>query len=127
MIKGIEQYYQLIAEAIDESINESWVTAMLNAIFYDDSITLEAEYRRPNGKDVSFHMPPKARIAFQAIRAKFAEAGEPVWGQAHFEMNSNGKFKMDFGYKDCDERGNTHFDPDAWQAHQEERLRRLSS
>ena len=54
MIEGIEALYQQIADSIVEAIPESWSTAKVEAIFFADSITFEAEYTRKGGGVVSF-------------------------------------------------------------------------
>jgi hypothetical protein len=127
MIPSIEAIYQQIAESIVEAINEPWSKAKVEAIFFADSITFEAEYTRIAGGVASFPTLLKGDRAFRELRNKFKAAGKPVWGQACFELEANGKFDMKWGYDNCDENGNTVFDEDEWARRHEERRVRLSS
>jgi hypothetical protein len=126
MIDGIEILYQQIADSIVEAVREPWTIAIIEAIFYSDSITWETEYNREGGGLASFAMPSRANSAFREIRRKFKEAGLPVWGQARFELNAGGKFKMTWGYDNCDKNGDTIFDEAEWSRRHDERTKRLS-
>lgn len=49
-----------------------------------------------------------------------------MWGQAVFELQPDGKFKMNFGYENCDKSGDTHFDEEAELRRFRERQKRLT-
>ncbi|MBL8816783.1 MAG: hypothetical protein JNL58_12185 [Planctomyces sp.] len=57
----------------------------------------------------------------------FKGAGKPLWGRASFELTSNGKFNMKWGYEDCDNDGYAIFDEAIELRKSEERHRRLTS
>jgi hypothetical protein len=121
MIDGIEALYQQIADSIVEAIPEPWITARVEAIFFADSITFETEYTREAGGLTSFATLLHGDRAFRELRRKFKEAGQPVWGQACFALNADGKFNMTLGYDNCDENGNTVFNETEWKRRHDER------
>ena len=126
MIEGIEKYYQIIANAVNHSILEDWKAAKLDAIFYDGSITYHAEYtREEDGKLRSLVTTAESDRAFRDVRKLFKETGKPLWGQACFELEATGRFNMKFGYDNCDENGDTHFDSEVWLKQSEERHKRF--
>jgi hypothetical protein len=128
MIEGIEPFYQQIAESIQEAIPEEWTTARMDVLFYADGESYEGEYTRTaDGKAVDFATTRKAERAFRGLRNKFKEAGKPLWGQASFELDSDGKFHMQWGYDNCDENGNTIFNEEEELKRREARRKRLTS
>jgi hypothetical protein len=125
MIPGIEAFYQRIAESIQNAINEDWATAKMDAIFFDDSVTYFGEYTTPDGRLKGFGPDRDGQLAFRELRRKFADVGKPLWGQAAFEMNAEGKFKMSWGYENCDENGDTIFDEEREHQRNDDRRKRL--
>jgi hypothetical protein len=125
MIPGIEPLYQRIAESIQGAISEDWSTAKMDAVFYSDSITYLGEYVTPCGVLKDFGTSRDGQRAFRELRQKFADAGKPLWGQACFELNANGKFDLKLGYINCDENGDTIFDELEERQRLEERRKRI--
>lgn len=123
MIPAIEEYYQKIAEFIAEDINDDWATARTDQIFFPGSITSFGEYTTSSGSLKHFEVSWNIIRTFMELRAKFKEAGSPLWGQATFDLTSEGKFSMTWGYENCDENGDTIFDEE--REHQREETRRL--
>src|SRR5437016_2475189 len=106
MIDGIEPLYQEIAESMVNAIPEDWSTAKFEAILYSGSSTYEAEYtRKTDGVVRGFQPADGGSRAFRQIRKMFEEAGKPLWGRACFELHSDGRFNMKWGYDNCDENG----------------------
>jgi len=127
MVDGIEQYYHQIAESMLAAIPDEFTTARFDAIFHAGSSTYEAEYlRKSDGVARGFQPADEGDRAFRQLRKKFKEAGMPVWGQATFELHSDGKFNMKWGYENCDENGNTRFNEDEEVKRRVERHKRLS-
>lgn len=126
MVPGIEELYRVIADSIVESISEPWSVAKVEAIFFSDNITFEAEYLSASGRVQSFATSLASDRAFRELRRRFRDAEQPLWGQASFELHADGKFTMKWGYEDCDENGDTIWDALAWSHRQNERNRRLS-
>ena len=111
MVEGIEPLYQRIAESIAQSIDGPWTTAWMDAIFFPGHNFYSGEYVSPgSGKHKSFDTDIAAERGFKEIRQLFKRAGKPLWCSARFELHSDGKFKMDWGYEDCDENGFAKFD-----------------
>jgi hypothetical protein len=128
MIDGIEQYYREIAESMSSAIPEEFSTAKFEAIFYEGSSHYEAEYRRKSdGVARAFQPADGGDRAFRQLRKKFKEAGKPVWGQATFELQSDGRFNMKWGYENCDENGNTRFDEEKELRRSQENFQRLTA
>lgn len=128
MIEGIEPFYQRIAEAIQEAIPEEWATAKMDVIFYPGSSIYEGEFiRKSDGMLLSFETPDDAGRAFRELRKLFKASGKPLWGQACFELDADGKFNMKWGYENCDADGNTRFVEGAELKRHEERCKRLFS
>jgi hypothetical protein len=128
MIEEAELLYQKIAEAIQEAIFEEWITAKMEVIFYPDTSVYFGEYiRRADGVARGFRKSSSAEGAFREIRKRFKEAGKPLWGRACFELQSDGRFDMKWGYDDCDEDGNARYDEDEKLKRHEERHKRLTS
>jgi hypothetical protein len=126
MIEGIEQLYQAIAESIEQAIPDDWTTARMEAVFYPGSSDYVGEYiRKADGKVRAFSTGRLGERAFREIRKKFKEAGKPLWGQAIFELHSDGKFNMKWGYDDVDENGDTTFNENEYLNRNEERRKRL--
>lgn len=125
MIPGIEAFYQRIAESIQNAIGEDWASAKMDAIFFEDSITFFGEYTTPDGRLKDFGTTRDGQRAFRELRQKFADARKPLWGQATFEMTAEGKFKMNWGYENCDENGDTIFDEEKEHQREDERRKRL--
>ena len=125
MIPGIETFYDRIAYSIQGAIDENWTTATMDAIFFDDSITFFGEYTTSDGRVMGFGTTRDGQRAFQELRQKFADSGKPLWGQATFEMNAEGKFTMNWGYENCDENGDTIFDEEREHQREDNRRKRL--
>lgn len=119
MLPNIEMYYERIADAIIDNLPDEWSDARITAIFYSDSITWEPEFQMTNGKLQSFDVSMKLTRAFRELRQKFKEAGQPLWGQASFELQADGKFNMKWGYDNCDENGDTIWDEEEWHRRQD--------
>jgi hypothetical protein len=126
MIDGLEILYQQIVDSIKEAIPEPWSSAKVEAIFFSDSIDFETEYVSETGKFRGFATTMAGDRAFKQLRRRFKEAGKPVWGQACFELQSDGTFSMKWGYENCDANGDTIFDEETWSRRHEERRQRLS-
>jgi len=126
MIEGLEAIYERIADAIVSAIPDQWNSARIDAVFYSDSSEYTGEYLTDSGIQKDFAVALESTRAFRELRRKFKEAGQPLWGQASFELNADGKFKMKWGYENCDENGDTVWDEAEWHRHQEERRQRLS-
>jgi hypothetical protein len=127
MMVGLEALYQEIADAMKEAIPEEWSTARIEAIFYPECIQYDGEYtRKADGALRSFCTNERGERAFEELRNKFQEAGEPLWGQARFELRADGKFTMKWGYDNCDENGDTRFDVDELLKRAEDRHKRLT-
>lgn len=128
MIDGIEGFYQELAAALQESIPEDWTAANMEAIFYADGSTYFGEYQRAtDGKATDLELPRNAPRTFRALRAKFADAGQPLWGRARFELHADGNFKMHSSYDHCDQNGDTILDADEARRESDERFRRLTA
>lgn len=128
MIESIEAYYQIIGDAIEEAISDEWTTAIMEGIFYPDSSTYFGEYiRKADNKSVDFGTPRNAERAFRDLRKKFKESGSKVWGRATFELHSDGRFNMKWGYENSDENGDTIFNENDEIKRHEERRQRLAS
>lgn len=128
MIDGIEQYYREIAQAMLAAIPEEFSTAKYEAIFYEGSSQYEAEYlRKTDGVAISFQPAAEGGRALRQLRKKFKEAGQPVWGQATFELRPDGKFNMKWGYDNCDENGNTRFNEEEYLNRHKERFQHLTA
>lgn len=128
MIKGADTVFQAIAESIQEAIPEEWTTAVMQAIFYRDGSTFFGEYRRKaDDKLKDFATTAAGERALAQLREKFRESGKRLWGQVAFEITSDGKFNIEFGYDNCDDNGDTNFNEDEELRRHRERFRRLSS
>ena len=128
MVDGAEPLYEQMAESISECVPEKWSVAKMEAVFFDDSITYLGEYQRAaDGVSRSFPTDIRGERAFRQLRQLFKDAAKPLWGQACFEMQSDGKFRINFGYDDCDEDGNTRFDEERELRRAEERRLRLTA
>ncbi len=127
MIEGIEQFYQEVADSIQDAIPEEWVTARMEGVFYRDSILYLGEYtRKADGVARSFTTNEQGRSAFKGIRELFENAEQSLWGRAIFELNAEGKFDMKLVYDDCDEDGYAIYDEERESKEIEERHRRLT-
>jgi hypothetical protein len=126
MIEGIEELYQIIADKTAEAIPPPWTLARIEAVFFSDSIDFFGEYWPAQGNPRSLKVVRDVTRAFESARQKFKEAGQKAWGQATFELHSDGKFNMKWGYENCDENGDTIWNADEWQRHQDERRKRLT-
>ncbi|MEW4565736.1 immunity protein YezG family protein [Bremerella sp. JC770] len=125
MIPNLEVSYQRIANGIVECIPYEWEDALVTAIVYPESISFEGEFRTTAGEIRSLSVSMELNRAFRELREKFEAAGQPLWGQATFVLDSRGKFEMKWGYENCDENGDTIWDADQWRRRQEERDKRL--
>jgi hypothetical protein len=123
MTPEIEEYYQQIAELIAEAIDDDWAKARIDIIFFPGVITSFGEYTTSSGSLKDFATSWNIQRTFMELRAKFKEENAQLWGQATFDLTSEGKFSMTWGYENCDENGDTIFDED--REHQREESRRL--
>jgi hypothetical protein len=95
MIEGIEPFYRQIAESIQEAIPEPWESASLEVIFHPQSSTYDGEYfTTDNARPKSFGVELKLIRSFLGLRELFKNAGKPLWCRARFDLQSDGKFKM---------------------------------
>ncbi len=128
MIDGLDKEYRLIAESMMSAIPEDWSSAKFEVIFYPNSSTYEAEYvRTRDGQARGFRPESAGARTFRQIRKLFKDGGQPVWGQAVFELFPDGRFNMKWGYDNCDDNGDTVFDADKEFERAELRHRRLTS
>ncbi|HWE95791.1 MAG TPA: immunity protein YezG family protein [Tepidisphaeraceae bacterium] len=120
MIEGIEPFYQQIGESIQGAISEPWQRAAVEAIFFPQSSKYLGEYfTAENAPPKGFPVDLKVIQSFRGLRELFKNAGKPLWCRARFELHSDGKFTMNWGYDDCDENGFAPFD----EAKESERMR----
>lgn len=127
MIEGIEEFYQRIADSIVDAISEEWSIATVEATFYPDGEDYYCEYvRAVDGVPRSFLPSCCREEVFRQLRQKFKKDQKPLWGSAKFELSSDGKFKMNWNYDDCDEQGYARWDADEWLKKQQERQHRLT-
>ena len=110
MIEGIETYYQRIGESISEFMPEDWVTARINSVFYAGHRRYDGEYIDHQGGLHSLEVPRHAVDAFEELHELFTRSGTRIWCSAQFELQSDGQFKMGWGYDNCDENGFATFD-----------------
>lgn len=128
MLEGIEHIYEKIAISIQDSIQEEWENATMEAVFYPSAIQYTGEYTRASdGVARDFKTDRRGERAFRELRQLFKDAGKPLWGRAIFELTSNGKFNMKWGYEGCDKDGNAIFDEESELRKLEERHRRLTN
>ena len=114
MIQGIEDYYEKLATEIENSIDDEWTSAELEAVFFSDSSTYLGEYHgKEDGKLASFEVPLSTVRIFRELRTLVRESGKPVWGGVVFSLINSGKFTMNWNYENCDENGDTIFDEEA--------------
>ncbi|MGL4462888.1 MAG: immunity protein YezG family protein [Planctomycetia bacterium] len=125
MIEGADKFYQQIADEIALSISEPWVLAKIEAVFHPGNSEYLGDYFLPSGQAMGFEVTLPAIRAFRELRRKFKGSGQSVWGQATFELEASGKFKMAWGYENCDENGDTIWNEDEWKRRHQERERRL--
>lgn len=106
MIKGIELFYQRIADSMIDAIPEEWSTASLEAAFFPTITSFHAEYiRKGDGTIIGFEPASDGIRAFKELRKRFKTAGRRPWGRARFELRENGSFHMKWGYENCDRAG----------------------
>lgn len=124
MIEGIEPIYQRIANSMVDAIPDQWNAAKIEAVFYSDSSDYMGEYLTDSGKVRSFEITTELSRAFREMRRKFKESSNSVWGQVSFELQSDGKFDLKWGYDNCDANGDTIWDEKEYHRRSEEyRLR----
>ena len=126
MIEGIESIYQNLADAITSSVPVAWSSARSEATFFSDNIEFSGEYVPVSGSPRSFKVSREIMKAFDELRRKFKEAGQPLWGQVTFELTAEGKFNLKWVYDNCDANGDTIWDEQEWHCRKEERRIRLS-
>ena len=126
MIPGIEAIYQRLASLAVSLMSEPWSSLKIEAVYYSASTNCFGEYTLPDGKIRSFPVAHGILKPFDELRALFKEAGQPVWGQACFELFPDGKFHVTWGYDNCDENGDTIFDEETWLRQREEQHRRVT-
>ncbi len=126
MIVEIEEFYRKIADEIAISIPDDWTSSSCEVTFYSDSIEYYGIYTNVDGVLDSFSVSRELSKTFKELRRKFKEVGQPVWGQATFELLADGKFNMKWGYENCDVNGNTIYNSEEWLRRQEERRLRLN-
>lgn len=126
MIEGIEEIYQRIAGALVDVLPDKWRVARIQAVFFPESSEYHGEYVTESGEEQDCEVTMEASRAFRDLRRKFKDAGQPLWGQAHFELFPTGKFNMKWGYENCDKNGDTIWNEDEWHRQLEERRNRLS-
>jgi hypothetical protein len=128
MIPGIEPLYQTISDSINEAISEDWITAAMEAVFYDGSISYYGEYISAGDcRAISFETAEESQAAFRELRNKFIEDRKKPFGRALFTLHADGAFHMKLGYDNCDDNGKTLYDGDKYIRQHRERHARLIS
>ena len=85
-------------------------TGSVDATFYSDQIDFQNTYVPPGKTQPrDFFLDSAGRRAFRELRDLFKQSGKPLWCRASFQIDSAGKFKMNWGYDDCDENGFARF------------------
>ena len=126
MVDGIEPLYQIIVEAIEDSIHEEWSAAQMEAVFFANGTEYYAQYTRlEDGETRSFPTTRRECKAFCKMRKLFKKAGQPLWGRACLKLTPDDMFNMEWGYENCDEKGFALFDEQA-QTKQDQQRQRLA-
>jgi hypothetical protein len=97
----IEQIYQLLGNAVVNSIREPWETASLYAeIEAEDSGLIYGRYKTADTSDESctFDSDEDVYFAFNELRHRLQRDGAEPWTLAHFALRSNGSFDLSFEY-----------------------------
>lgn len=132
MSDEIDSLCREIAASIREAITEDWSSARIDAVYWIDdkgfrSMTYFGEYvRKSDGKPKDLAVPDEMDDRLDEIRYLSSESGTAPWGQACFEVQSNGQFSLSYSYEDCDEQGNRRYKSEVYHAMQEARRLRLT-
>lgn len=118
--------YARIAQGISSKIPEPWVSAQIEAVFYDGTRDYYAEYLSEAGKVRSFRMDLEPPRTLRELRQKFKDSGQPVWGQMRFELLPSGKFNLHWGYENCDANGDTIFIAEEWHKREDSHRHRVT-
>ena len=115
MMEHVEEMYSVIGQAIVDSISSDWVTANVEAEFFPHSTLLFGDYELPTGSMVSFDLGNELVVAFEELRKRFKETGQPLWGRATFKLSADGAFRLLWGYDNCDADGNSICSEESYQ------------
>lgn len=125
MMEEVEEIYPQIGQAIVDAIPGDWLTASVEATFFPNYLRLFGEYVLPSGESTSLDVGDDLGRAFAELRKRFKKTGQPVWGQAVFNLSADGKFKLLWGYDNCDVHGDTIFSEEMTQLRISQRIERL--
>ncbi|WP_166110323.1 hypothetical protein [Pseudoalteromonas sp. Z9A5] len=92
------EYYQAIANELNEIINEPWVSIEVEAKLFADSINLKIVFFRTDGSresDVDEIMLPEY---FYELAKVVSNEEKGLYKQCDFILNNNGKFDVNFEY-----------------------------
>ena len=105
MVEGIEKYFQQLAEAAQEAIQEEWSKLRIESEHYPEFFQEYCEYwKESGGVENTFSSVAISRCLIE-MRQLFKEAEKPLWGRFIFELDNKGDFEVDFDFDNCDENG----------------------
>jgi hypothetical protein len=92
------EYYQAIANELNEIISESWSSVEVEARLFEDSINLKVVYLRPDGSresDLEEIMLPEY---FYELAQAVSDEENGMYKKCDFVLTKDGKFTVNFEY-----------------------------
>lgn len=101
MNRTIDEIYLSIAQAVVDSIEESWVLAKIEVAYFDDSAEFDCVYVRTGSKEeVDFNVEYQMYKDFKALHKITTENNSNLWNKALFSLKPSGDFSIDFKWDD---------------------------
>ncbi|MCK2243651.1 MULTISPECIES: immunity protein YezG family protein [unclassified Crossiella] len=94
----VDDLYGRIGQALTEAAPTEWDTARIVVRMLASQSQIDVTYSLPEGGTTSREISFDALDVFEEIRELLALPGKGAWYTAVFEMNREGKYRVDFDY-----------------------------
>ncbi|MEQ4204712.1 immunity protein YezG family protein [Actinopolymorpha sp. B17G11] len=95
---GHGELFQAIGQALVDELPDEWESVDVECEMIDFSSRFACAYTAAGGDLVAFEVPDELYPLFTELRGEMYEPGKGAWYKARFQMDSSGKFGVDFDY-----------------------------
>lgn len=104
MAKAMEELYQIIGDGLYASAPAEWSSVFVSAKVTDDHAKTEYDYKDAAGLESWFDpgmaAHEKISMALIEMHQLMAASNATPWNRVRFELQSSGKFHIDFSYEE---------------------------
>jgi hypothetical protein len=97
MNRTVDEIYLSIAQAVVDSIQESWDLVKIEVEYVDDTAEFDCTYVRSDSEEeVDFDVEYQMYKDFKVLHEITTEGNSNLWNRALFSLKPSGDFNIDF-------------------------------